>query len=97
MEKNIILKGLLEDYGLSVSIKEGSYVKGKIKYWFDIKVFDQEKDQLYMRRATTRDKNFITYYFLRTHYSIITNMNELDIGMFKVQIDELMNNPDKWN
>ena len=90
MDKNIILKGVLEDYGLSVSIKEGSHIKGKMKYWFQVKTFDPEEDELYMQRCRTKDKNFLLFYFLRKQYSIITNMDEMDLGMFKVQIDELM-------
>ena len=93
--KNMTLKVLLEDYGLAYSIKEGSYIKGKVKYWFKIKTFDPENDQLWMQRAQTNDRYFFVFLFLMSQYSIITNMNEGDLGMFQVRINELYTNPDK--
>ena len=90
MHKEIILKSILEDYGLSVSVKQRKYILDKPEYWFEVKMFDLEKDQAYMNETEFENKRWIVFNLFNDKYSIITNMSHCQLMDFQVSLHELL-------
>ena len=89
MEKAECLKELLEDYGLALSVKERKYIPDKKIYWFEIKLYDESKDESYRIETQFKEKKWLVYDFLNTRYSIITNMPISYLMDLKIKIDDL--------
>lgn len=89
MKKPEYLKDILEDYGLAVSVKERKYVPNKAVYWFEVKLYDESKDEAYRSETQFKEKRWLVYDFLNTRYSIITNMSIAHLMDLKITMDEL--------